>query len=67
MKQLASALAVERPAEGLSFPRKWESREYLRGSPEIGTRAAARTVAKPFRFTKVPVLWGFWQSGAAGW
>jgi len=27
----------------------------LRGCPEIGTRAAARTVAKPFRFTKVPV------------
>jgi hypothetical protein len=26
----------------------------------MGTRAA-RTVVKPFRFIKVPVLWGFWQ------
>ena len=39
----------------------------LRGCPEMGTRAAARTVAKPFRLTKVPVGWGFWQSGARRW
>jgi|GEM_PF-3433665 hypothetical protein len=37
--------------------------EAPRGCPEMGTRAAARTVAKPFPFTKVPVFWGFWQSG----
>ena len=33
------------------------------GKRGCDTRAAARTVAKPFRFTKVPVGWGFWQSG----
>jgi len=27
----------------------------LRGCPEMGARAAARTGAKPFRLTKVPV------------
>gem|GEM_PF-2891528 len=35
----------------------------LSASPEMGTRAAARTVAKPFRWTKVPIGWEFWQSG----
>jgi len=29
----------------------------------MGTRAAARTVAKPFQLTKVPVLWGFGNLG----
>jgi hypothetical protein len=36
----------------------------LRGCPEMGTRATARTVAKPFRFPKVPG--GFGRLGAAG-
>jgi hypothetical protein len=32
----------------------------------MGARAAPRTVAKPFRLTKVPVYWGFGSLGAAG-
>jgi|YNPBryunderm2012_1023409.scaffolds.fasta_scaffold00527_10 hypothetical protein len=33
----------------------------------MGIRAAARTVAKPFRFTQVPVVWKFWQCGGRWW
>jgi|GEM_PF-2548040 len=33
----------------------------------MGSRAAARTVVKPFRLTQVPGLWGFWQSGSRRW
>jgi len=41
---------------------------FLRWYAEMGTRAAARTVAKPFRLTKVPPFdGGAGQFGAAGW
>jgi|GEM_PF-2659131 len=33
----------------------------------MGRGAAARTVAKPFRFIKVPVLWGVWHSVGRRW
>jgi len=39
----------------------------LRGCPEIGSCAAARTVSKPLRFIKVPVLLGVLAVGGCRW